>query len=253
MEFELLELPRVFGGALFFPVDRAPELLHAWHEWTATVPEEMTSVGRVLRFPPLEQIPEPVRGKSFAVLEAVFAGPEAEGAELIAPLRELGPAMDSLATVPPAGIAGLHMDPPGPIKGMTGHAMLDLTPAAIDDLLDAVLSDSGAALNGVELRHCGGALARAEAASALPSLPGPYLMGAAAATMEPSQVEPAREAQAALAAAVQPYEAGRALNFCTSPTGFETCFDPETCKRLRAVKAQYDPNGLFQANHDPSR
>ncbi len=33
---------------------------------------------------------------------------------MLAPLRDLGPAMDTFAVQPPAGIAGLHMDPPEP-------------------------------------------------------------------------------------------------------------------------------------------
>ena len=31
----------------------------------------MTSVGRILQLPPLPEIPEPVRGKSFVVVEAI--------------------------------------------------------------------------------------------------------------------------------------------------------------------------------------
>ena len=45
----------------------------------ADVPDEVTSVGRLLQFPPLPQIPEPLRGKSFALVEAAFLGAEADG------------------------------------------------------------------------------------------------------------------------------------------------------------------------------
>ncbi|HEX2392504.1 MAG TPA: FAD-binding protein [Solirubrobacterales bacterium] len=252
VEFELLEIPELYAGALFFPFERGAEVLHAWHEWTAGVPEEMTSVGRLLRFPPLEQIPEPVRGKSFAVLEAVFIGSEAEGAELTAPLVGLGPTMNSLAAMPPAGIVPLHMDPPGPVKGMNGHLMLDLTAQAIDDLVGAV--ESGAPLNGAELRHCGGALARSESGcGALPSLPGGFLMASGAAAMEPAQAQPAREALEALLSTMERHRTGLLLNFCTAPTDLEDVLPAETCERLRATKAKYDPDSLFQANHEPSR
>ncbi|HVV90560.1 MAG TPA: FAD-binding oxidoreductase, partial [Solirubrobacterales bacterium] len=89
LEFELLPITEVFAGALFFPVERAGEVLHAWHEWTAGVPDEVTSVGRLMSFPPLPQIPEPLRGKDFAIVEAVALLPEAEAIELLAPLRDL--------------------------------------------------------------------------------------------------------------------------------------------------------------------
>ncbi len=100
---------------LFFPWERSAEVLHAWHEWTHTVPDEVTSVGRILQFPPIEEVPEHLRGKSFAVIEAFFLGSEADGARLLAPLRALGPAIDTVAMVPPVGLSEMHMDPPDPV------------------------------------------------------------------------------------------------------------------------------------------
>jgi FAD/FMN-containing dehydrogenase len=253
VEFELLEMPEVYAGALFFPFERAAEVLHAWDEWTATVPEEMTSLGRVMNFPPIEDIPEPIRGKAFTILEAFFIGGEAEGAELTAPLKDLGPVMNSLAAVPPAGIAELHMDPPGPVSGVTGHMLLDLTPQAIDDMLAAVGPGSGSTLTSVELRHGGGALSRPPAdAGALAVLPGSHNMFAVGSTPDPSLVAPTRERLDQLTAALAPYDAGRYLSFCENATELATAFPPETCERLREAKAKYDPDGVFRANHDPS-
>ena len=54
------------------------------------MPDEVTSVVRVLQFPPLEFIPEMVRGKSFTIVEAAFIGTEDAGRQLTAPLRDLG-------------------------------------------------------------------------------------------------------------------------------------------------------------------
>ena len=49
-----LPAPEVYAGALFFPFERASEVLHAWREWLPAAPEDVTSVGRVLqsRHPP---------------------------------------------------------------------------------------------------------------------------------------------------------------------------------------------------------
>ena len=65
------------------------------------MPEEVTSAGRVLQFPPIDEIPESSAGQSFAVVEAACLMSEAEASELLRPLRELGPAMDTFAMVPP--------------------------------------------------------------------------------------------------------------------------------------------------------
>ncbi len=77
----------------------------------------MTSVGRILQFPPIPEIPEPVRGQSFVVVEAIWLGEESEGERLLEPLRGLGPIMDTIAPMPIAELSRLHMDPEGPCPG----------------------------------------------------------------------------------------------------------------------------------------
>ncbi|HTT94026.1 MAG TPA: FAD-binding oxidoreductase [Solirubrobacterales bacterium] len=251
LEFELLPIPAVFAGALFFPIERAAEALHAWREWTATVPEEVTSVGRLLRFPPLPQVPEHLRGRSYALVEAVFLGPEAAGRELIAPLCALGPAMDTFATVPPAGIAELHMDPREPAPTASGHALLGSLPAAaIDSLLAAAGPDSGCGLLSVELRHTGGALGRSRPGhGALASLPGQFA-SFAVGLAAPEAAARSEEDLARVAAATAAYEVGHYLSFVERATVPEACFDPDSAARLRAARDAYDPERLFQPNHE---
>src|SRR5213593_65750 len=59
IEFRLYPIEEVYAGILFFPIERASEVLHAWREWLPTAPEEVTSVGRLLQLPPIPEIPEP--------------------------------------------------------------------------------------------------------------------------------------------------------------------------------------------------
>jgi hypothetical protein len=178
VEFDLLRLPEIFAGALLFPAEQANEVLQGWREWTDGMPEEMTSVGRLMNFPPIPEVPEPVRGKSFAVLEVIYCGDAADGEELVAPLRELGSGgMDTIQAQPPAGIAELHMDPPSPVP-YTSESLLthDLPASAIDSLVEAVGPGSGSQLASVELRHGAGALSRApQGAGALAALPGSFI------------------------------------------------------------------------------
>ena len=80
IEFNLFPISQVYAGILWFPVDRAAEILKAWRAWTDELPDEMTSVGRILQFPPIPEIPEPVRGQSFVVVQTIWSGEPAEGA-----------------------------------------------------------------------------------------------------------------------------------------------------------------------------
>jgi FAD/FMN-containing dehydrogenase len=251
LEFELLPIAEVFGGALFFPIERAAEVLHAWHEWTAGAPEEITSVARTMTFPPLPEIPEPMRGNSFAILEAVALLGEAEASAALAPLRDLGPAMDTFATQPPAGISGLHMDPPDPAP-YAGAGMLigDLPSEGIDAFLGAVGPDSGSGLLSVELRHDGGAMARSDPAhGAMDTLPGSFLLFGVGMVPDPAALAPTQGWLDDMTAALEPWDAGRYLNFSDAVEDIAVAFPPETVERLRAAKAKYDPENLFHANH----
>ena len=59
LEMTLYPVRELYAGALFFPIQRTAEVLHAWRAWTGTVPDEITSLGRILRLPPLPEVPEP--------------------------------------------------------------------------------------------------------------------------------------------------------------------------------------------------
>jgi FAD/FMN-containing dehydrogenase len=250
LELELLPISEVYAGALFFPLERAAEALGAWVDWTASAPEEVTSVGRVMAFPPFPQIPEPLRGNSFAIIEAVHLGDEESGADLISPLRELGPAMDTFAVQPPAGIAELHMDPPEPGPAL-GDGMLlgELDGAALDAWLEVVGPGSESPLVSAELRHIGGALAReAAGCGALGSVPGSFLQFAVGIVPDPALRDPVLDRVARLEAAMDPWSAGRYRSFSMKPVDAADVLPPATLQRLRAAKANYDPDNLFMAN-----
>jgi FAD/FMN-containing dehydrogenase len=251
LEFDLYEQPLDYAGVLFFPWERTAEVLHAWHEWLPSTPEELTSVGRILQFPPFPEVPEPLRGKAFALVEAVYTGGEAEGRELLAPLRALGPALDTFAMVPPAGIAELHMDPKDPVPGVTAHSLVGaLPPAALDELVAVAGPESGSTLLSVELRQLGGALGRSAAHhGALDRLDAEFAMFAAAIAPTP-EVAAANQVQLdRVLAALAPYDAGLYANFTEHRVSAGSLFSPETLERLRTVKRAWDPDRVFHANY----
>src|SRR5438046_1188241 len=45
LEFTLFPVRTLYAGDLFWPVERASEVLHAWRAWVETVPEDMNSLG----------------------------------------------------------------------------------------------------------------------------------------------------------------------------------------------------------------
>jgi hypothetical protein len=174
LEFALFPVTEVYAGVLFWPIERAAEVLAAWREWVDTVPDEVTSVGRLLQFPPIPDVPEFLRGRSFVVVEATILADEALGSAIVRRLRELGPELDTFALIPPTSLTALHMDPEHPVPGAGDGGMLsDLTAEAIDAVVETVV---GSPLLTFELRHLGGALAvAAPEHGALASLEGRFV------------------------------------------------------------------------------
>ena len=249
IEFELFPLEEVVAGILWFPVERTVEVLKVWRAWVETVPDEMTSVGRILQFPPIPAIPEPIRGRSFVVVEAIWLGDAEEADRLLAPLRGLGPTNDTVAPMPVAALSQLHMDPDGPVPGAGDGQLLD---DVTDDLIEAVAETAvGAPLLSVEIRQLGGAIARRHPGhGALAAFDAPFALYAVGAVPAP-ELKPAVEAAAAaVIEATQPWAAEHTyLNFADTRRKPQSLFSSESYHRLRQIKAIVDPENTIRSNH----
>ena len=252
LEFRLFDTAEIYAGAMLWPAERAPEVMHAWREWTQVVPEDVTTSARILQFPPLPDVPEPMRGRAFVVVDGAIDREPHQARGLVTPLRALGPQIDTFATIPAPALQRIHMDPEEPVPACADHTMLRALPvAALDALLELADPATGSPLLMVELRHLGGAVGRApQDAGALGSLDGDYAFLALGIPMDPD-VTAAIEAHLALTrAALAPYESGSAyLNFAERPLDTATLYDAGAYRRLREIKAAYDPGDLFRSNH----
>jgi hypothetical protein len=251
LELRLYPVTRVHAGVLFFPLERAEEVLQTWREWVRTVPESVMSVGRMLRFPPLPDLPPFLSGRSYVVVEAACQLSQADADQLLAPLRALGPAVDTFATIPMTDLAKLHMDPPGPVPGRGDGALLSALPAeAVSALVRASGPDVDCPLLSVELRHLGGAMTpgRTEG-GAVSGLDAEFAFFAVGMTPVPEAVAPVERAVVAAQYAVAPWTRGCYANFAEVTKDGDALWGPETHRRLREVKAAYDASDLFRSNH----
>ena len=250
LEFRLYPITDLYAGVLFFPIERAGEVLQAWREWLPATPDGVTSVGRLLRFPPLPDLPEPLRGQSFVVVEAACQLPDDQAVDLLAPLRALGPAMDTFARIPVTELARLHMDPDGPVPGY-GDGMLlgDLDEAALDAFARVGL-DSPALLS-LELRQLGGALTPGRmSGGAVSGLAASFALFAVGITPDADAMAAVRSAVTAAQHAMAPWSTGGCyLNFAERRKAGAALFGAEVYERLRAVKAAYDPADVIRSNH----
>lgn len=251
LEIGLLPVTSLYAGVLFWPQERAGEVLSAWRDWTGDLPEEMTSLGRILNVPPFPEVPEPIRGRKFVVVEAAYLGDESAGSELLAPLRDLSPEMDTFTTMPPPQLATLHNDPPQPVPGAGDGLLLDSAPdEALETLVSVAGAESGTGLLSVEIRHLGGAAGRPDPdGGALDHIAAGYAVYAVGIAATPEMkagveesLENVRQAFADCCAEVT------YLNFADTPVDSSTLFSPEAYQRLGRVKRAYDPGDVFRSN-----
>ena len=250
LELELYPVPELYAGMLAWPWERTADVLHAWREWVPGLPDEMGTWARILQVPPLPDIPEPVRGRQLVVVEAAYLGGEDAGSELLRPLRELGPELDTCAPAPPAALGHLHMDPEDPVPFAGRGQLLDELPAAaIDAVVEAAGPGSGSPLLSLELRLLGGALTQATPdAGAIAGLDHAFVTLAIGMVMNPDMGAAVNRHQDAVAKALERWDSGvKFANFVDVPTDPRMCYPSETFDRLQQVKARYDPDDLFRA------
>jgi FAD/FMN-containing dehydrogenase len=249
----LHRLTTVVAGTLFFPMQRAGEILHTWRRWVRSVPERTMSCGRLLQLPPLPELPPPLSGQALVAVEVAHQGALDELAESITPIRNLGPTLDTIAEIPTAGLSALHMDPPGPTpcRG-NGMVLAELPPAAIDALVACAGHGSGSPLLSVELRHLGDAAAvRPPQAGAVGHLDGEFLLYAVGVTPDGAAEAKVDRYVSVVEQALSPWSSDlHYANFVERGDGGRSRFhDRATLDRLRAVKSRVDPTGLFTGAH----
>ena len=259
MEFRLYPLETAYAGWFIWPWERADEVLRAWAEWTRTVPEEMTSVGRILQIPDLPFAPEPLRGRNIVAVEVAYTGTEDQeriGAELVRVFRDLEPEMDMVATMPAPEMVRLHQDPEPPMPGVGGHVMIDeITPEAMSEFVRLTGPRSGSPFISSEIRHLGGAVGRpAPGGGALSHLDGEGAMFVIGVPMHPEHhellVRDVTRVQSAMAA----FGHGRLYrNFTEEQTSAGDFHDDDRLARLRATRRRVNPATQIAANHPIDR
>lgn len=252
LEIALLPVADVVAGMMLWDVTRAAAVVRTWADWCATAPEEVTTSLRIMRFPPIPELPDFLRGRAVVIVDGAALLDDARADEVLAPLRALAPELDTFARVPAAGLLRLHMDPEQPTPSEGGGLVLDrLDEDAVTAFLAAAGDGAPTGLLLAELRHVGGAVARpAPGAGALSALPGSHVLLGIGVAATPEMASAARADVDRLCTALAPWGNGRQfLNLAERSVDPATGYDAESWARLCAVRADVDPRGVFRANH----
>jgi FAD/FMN-containing dehydrogenase len=255
LEFDVFPVPRLYGGAIYFPGERMADVLRAWTAWHPGTPETMVSSFAVMRMPAMPEVPEALRGAFTAAVRIAYNGTTADGKRLVAPLRAVAPAvLDTVRDMPYTEVASIHDEPVEPIPYYERGVMLREFPEqAQDKLIELVGPDAETDLVIAELRALGGAWDREPAVPNAVATRGlAYsLLGVAAGPVED---EPQlKKSVAELLDGMTPWEGDRRYPNNLAPeeaADAAAIYGPERYERLAAIKKAYDPANMFRLNHN---
>jgi hypothetical protein len=255
LEFTLYPLTTVYGGGVYYPVEKAPQVLDFYARWITEMPDEMTTSVMFVNFPPVPVLPEALRGKSVITVRACYCGdPPEAGQELMRPWRELGePVMDSFQTMPCSEMDSISMDPTDPTAAY-GHVELlgDLSADAIATLVHLAGAGSDTPLTTLELRELGGALDGSSSdLSPIGRRDSKFIMNGIGMTPTPEAAKKVQSYLAYVAESTRPYQTGATYaDFLeldgATPERVRASYYPEDWERLVALKDRYDPGNTFR-------
>ncbi|WP_244928850.1 FAD-binding oxidoreductase [Nocardioides sp. W7] len=95
-EFRLSPVKDIYGGPMFFELDRAADLFRLYREFIADAPEQFGGFPAYQIAPPLPFIPEERHGTTLALMVTCWAGDLDRGEEVLKPFRDLAPTVAEL-------------------------------------------------------------------------------------------------------------------------------------------------------------
>ncbi|EWT01023.1 FAD-linked oxidase [Intrasporangium oryzae NRRL B-24470] len=252
VEFDLLPISTIYGGAIWFDAADTADVLEAWRTWSEGLPSSATTSVAIKQLPDVPELPAPIAGRMTISVRFAWTGDVEAGREVFAPMRSVATALiDGVDVMPYAALGAIHMDPPQGMPATEAHVLLDSLPReAVDALVALVGPGSGSPQVVVEVRQLGGAVAAGAAlASAVSHRTAPYSLFAVGVGL-PGVVEQTREHAAWMLEGMAPWSSGRRLvNFTQTETLEEVnaVYDPQTRTRLAQLAAYYDPHGIISA------
>jgi len=245
LEFRLFSVDDVYAGMVMFDPARTGDAFRAYREWALEEPDESNSALAVMTMPPVDMVPEPIRGKRVLMLRAFYFGDAGNGHALYAPLLEAGgePIFGGLRATSFADAAAMLGGAPPPMAAELHLELMHEVPdAAIDAVADVPF--------GVELRHWGGAIARpAPDAGPAGHRDVPFSIVLSAMAPDLAGLEPQLPALRGAAAELRQHGTGGTFhNFLGDPARMAAAYTPEDYARLQEIKRTYDSDNRFAGN-----
>jgi hypothetical protein len=127
--------PEVHGGIALFAIDRSQEVLRTFRDLMNGAPDEVSLACAFITAPVNDEIPAHLRGRPAIAILGMSAGTVAAGHRALAPVRDLRPDVDFFGTTTYADFQCSVDDPPGYRNYWTAESVSDLPDEAIDAIV----------------------------------------------------------------------------------------------------------------------
>ena len=251
--FRLREVgPLVYGGLLFYPEDRAADVLAALVRFAPHAPSELAVFGIFMTAPPLPFVPADLQGRRSAGVFVFYNGPAAAAEEAIRPLGELGP--PALAMVGPMPYTVLqHVvdegNPPGIQNYWKSQYFAQMDPATVEAIISA-WKTCPSPLTEIHFEFLGGAIAAVgEDATAYSNRATPFMTNYVGKWTDPKDTEANVAWVRALWDTLAPRSTGGVyVNFLgdDAAEAERAAYTGSKSQRLAELKRRYDPGHLLR-------
>jgi hypothetical protein len=254
-EFDLHPVSTIFGGLFMFPLERGEEVLCAFRDWAAEVPDEFSTMVAINTAPPEPFVPPELVGQKVLALVGCWCGDLDAGAAALAPLRALGPAVDLFGPMPYPALQGM-LDGGAPY-GLRNYFRGGFAADLSDELIAAAL-ENGAKLvspmSQIHFHHMGGVLGRIGTdLSSFSGRQAGYTYNLIGSWVDAAEDEIHIGQVRAESATFAPLGLGTTyVNFDAEANvdRVRAAYGDEIYDRLARLKREYDPANLFNRNQN---
>jgi FAD/FMN-containing dehydrogenase len=242
-EFEAHPISKVFAGSIAYGIEDLARVLKGWREVMRSASEDLTTTLMIM--PPFAGEPASV------LIYACYAGTGPAAVQAVGPLLELGTVLqEDLKEKDYGDVLEDAHQPPDFLRIIGKNVFLE---SISDGLIQALANTCGAEGSpAVSIRSLGGALTR------IPPGATAYAYRQSEGLITGATFVPANASDSEISQALKPWEAlavygtGAYSNFqgTLSEDDVQAIYPPVTYARLAAIKARYDPENIFNHNHN---
>lgn len=252
MTVGLVRVGQIFGGMAYYRMEDAPEVLRFYREWTAGLPDDTSTILRLMKVPPKPTFLLHLRATETCAIGVCHADP-ATAERLHQQIRNFKvPVIDDLKLRPYSEMAGF--DEASNEKGSPTFSHVECLQGLSEAVLDGVLEIAKTRIPPlilVELQHLGGALLRESGEAVAYTAPkAPFYLKLVSPTLETTLEELAPLTKEAFNSLGSVYTGEISYNWMRGDqqNRVPDAFGAEKYKRLQELKRRFDPSNLFRLN-----